>query len=162
MRLYLTLDAYPEVPAVLGQLREAGLATAILSNGSPAMLAAVVDNAGLANLFDHVLSVEEVGIYKPHPRVYRLAWDRLGLAVDAIAFVSQRLGRVECLRLWHARDLVQPPKPCPRAPARRPRPRNPLPRGIAAVAGGLTVQRDSRSSRVCAAAGARILAPLMK
>ena len=52
------------------------------------MLAAAVDHAGLASLFDHVLSVEEVGVYKPHPRVYQLACDRLGLAAGAIAFVS--------------------------------------------------------------------------
>jgi 2-haloacid dehalogenase len=88
MQLYLTLDAYPEAAAVLRRLRDAGLATAILSNGSPAMLAAAVDHAGLAALFDHVLSVEEVGVYKPHPKVYQLACDRLGLAADAIAFVS--------------------------------------------------------------------------
>jgi 2-haloacid dehalogenase len=88
MRLYLTLDAYPEVPAALRQLRDGGLATAILSNGSPAMLAAAVEHAGLADLFDHVLSVEEVGAYKPHPKVYQLACDRLGVAADAIAFVS--------------------------------------------------------------------------
>ncbi|MFZ3235717.1 MAG: haloacid dehalogenase type II, partial [Stellaceae bacterium] len=88
MQLYLTLDAYPEVPAALRQLRDGGLATAILSNGSPAMLSAAVEHAGLAELFDHVLSVEEVGVYKPHPKVYRLACHRLGVAADAIAFVS--------------------------------------------------------------------------
>jgi 2-haloacid dehalogenase len=88
MRFYLALDAYPEAPAALRRLREAGFVMAILSNGSPAMLAAAVDNARLAALLDHVLSVEEVGVYKPHPRVYQLACDRLGLAADAIAFVS--------------------------------------------------------------------------
>jgi 2-haloacid dehalogenase len=88
MQLYLTLDGYPEAPAALRQMRDAGFATAILSNGSPAMLAAAVAHAGLADLFDHVLSVEVVGVYKPHPKVYRLACDRLGLAADAIVFVS--------------------------------------------------------------------------
>jgi 2-haloacid dehalogenase len=88
MQLYLTLDAYPDAAGTVRRLRDAGLATAILSNGSPAMLAAAVEHAGLAPLFDHVLSVEEVGVYKPHPKVYQLACDRLGLAADAILFVS--------------------------------------------------------------------------
>jgi 2-haloacid dehalogenase len=88
MQLYLTLDAYPEVPAMLQQLRDAGFAAAILSNGSPAMLAAAVGHAGLAALFDHVLSVEEVGVYKPHPRVYQLAVDRLHVPAQQIAFIS--------------------------------------------------------------------------
>jgi 2-haloacid dehalogenase len=88
MNLYLALSAFPEVPDVLRRLKAGGLATAILSNGSPAMLQAAVANAGLAGLLDLVLSVEEVGVYKPHPRVYRLAVDRLGLAPGAILFLS--------------------------------------------------------------------------
>jgi 2-haloacid dehalogenase len=88
MELYLTLDAFPEVPAVLKRLKEAGLKTAILSNGSPKMLAAAVESARLAPLLDAVLSVEEVGVYKTHPKVYQLALDRLGLPREAIAFQS--------------------------------------------------------------------------
>jgi 2-haloacid dehalogenase len=88
MQLYLALDPFPEVPEVLRQLRSAGFSTAILSNGTPGMLAAAVHNAGLAGLFDHVLSVEEVGVYKPHPKVYQLACNRLGAAAGAIAFLS--------------------------------------------------------------------------
>jgi 2-haloacid dehalogenase len=86
--LYLTLDAYPDAAPVLRQLRERGSTTAILSNGSRAMLAAAVEHAGLGTLFDHVLSVEEVGVFKPHPQVYQLACDRLGVAPEAILFVS--------------------------------------------------------------------------
>lgn len=88
MDLYLTLDAFPEVPDVLAKLKAKGLRLAILSNGSPRMLAAVVEGAGLAGLLDAVLSVEEVGVYKPHPKVYQLAVDRLGLPAHAIAFQS--------------------------------------------------------------------------
>jgi 2-haloacid dehalogenase len=88
MKLYLTLDAFPEVPAVLQCLRSAGLKTAILSNGSPAMLDAAVRAAGLGERFDAVLSVEEVGVYKPHPKVYQLAVDRLAIPAAAIAFQS--------------------------------------------------------------------------
>lgn len=88
MTLYLWLDAYPEVSDVLRQLKAAGLKTAILSNGSPAMLEAVVSNAKLGSLLDSVLSVEEVGVYKPDPRVYQLAVDRLGIPASKISFQS--------------------------------------------------------------------------
>ncbi len=88
LELYLRLDAYPEVPIALQQLRAAGFATAILSNGTPGMLDAAVAQAGLGDLFDHVLSVEAVGVYKPHGQVYRLACDRLGLPREAILFIS--------------------------------------------------------------------------
>jgi 2-haloacid dehalogenase len=73
---------------VLTRLRAADLRTAILSNGTPAMLAAAVAAAGLDRLFDVVLSVEDVGVFKPDPRVYQLAVDRLGISAATIAFVS--------------------------------------------------------------------------
>ncbi|WP_339851592.1 haloacid dehalogenase type II [uncultured Nisaea sp.] len=85
---YLTLDAYPEVLGVLKNLRDSGLKTAILSNGSPEMLERVCDKSGVGALMDAVLSVEEVGIYKPHPSVYQLAVDRLGVHADSISFQS--------------------------------------------------------------------------
>jgi len=88
MELYLTLEAFPEVPDVLRQLKVVGLRTAILSNGSPRMLEAAVKGAGLDGMFDAVLSVEAVGVYKPHPKVYQLAVDRLGVPVRAIVFQS--------------------------------------------------------------------------
>jgi 2-haloacid dehalogenase len=88
MNLYLTLEAYPEVPQVLGRLKAAGLQTAILSNGTPQMLRAAVEGAGIAALLDAVLSVEEVGVYKPHPKVYQLAVDRLALDARRICFLS--------------------------------------------------------------------------
>jgi 2-haloacid dehalogenase len=88
MGLYLTLTAFPEVPDVLARLRKANVRTAILSNGSPKMLQSAVAAAGLDTLLDAVLSVEEVGVYKPHPKVYQLAVDRLGVPSAAIAFQS--------------------------------------------------------------------------
>ena len=88
MDAYLALSAYPEVPDALQGLRAEGLRLAILSNGSPRMLAAAVANAGIAAAFDAVLSVEEVGIYKPDARVYRLAADRLALRPAEICFLS--------------------------------------------------------------------------
>jgi 2-haloacid dehalogenase len=88
MDLYRTLDAFPEVPATLRRLKDAGLKTAILSNGTPEMLAAAVAQAGIGSALDHILSVESVRVYKPAPAVYRLALDVLGLAADAISFQS--------------------------------------------------------------------------
>jgi len=88
MQLYLTLDPFPEVPDVLVRLKKAGLRTAILSNGSPKMLDAVVKAAGLDALLDEVLSVESVGVYKTHPKVYQLAVDRMGSPAVAIAYQS--------------------------------------------------------------------------
>ena len=88
MDLYLTLDAFPEVPEVLRRLKAAGLKNAILSNGSPEMLDAAVGHAGIGDLLDAVLSVEAVGVYKPHPKVYQLAVDRFGVPPAAIAFQS--------------------------------------------------------------------------
>jgi len=88
MNLYLVLSAYPEVPDTLKSLKASNKKLAILSNGTPAMLAAAAANAGIAEWFDAVLSVEEVSVYKPHPSVYQLACDRLNLAADEICFVS--------------------------------------------------------------------------
>jgi 2-haloacid dehalogenase len=88
MALYLTLDPFPEVPEALRRLKSGGLRTAILSNGSPRMLEAAVRAAKLEGLLDAVLSVEEVGVYKPHSKVYQLAVDRLSVPASAIAFQS--------------------------------------------------------------------------
>lgn len=88
MDLYFRLNAYPEVGDVLTRLKRAGMRTAILSNGSPDMLKAAVDNAGIGPLLDAVLSVDELKCFKPDPRVYQLACDRLGVAADEISFQS--------------------------------------------------------------------------
>jgi 2-haloacid dehalogenase len=85
---YRALDAYPEVPAMLRGLRGAGMRTAILSNGDPAMLAESVAAAGLDGLLDAVLSVEAAGVFKPDARVYRLATERFAAETVDIAFVS--------------------------------------------------------------------------
>lgn len=88
MDLYLTLHTFPEVPTMLRRLKEAGMKTAILSNGSPSMLAAAIGNAEIGDLLDVVISVEEVGVFKPHPLVYQRALDRLDLAAEAVSFQS--------------------------------------------------------------------------
>jgi 2-haloacid dehalogenase len=88
MQAYLELDAYREVPDVLRRLRAGGLRTAVLSNGEPKMLEAAAMSAGIAELLDATLSVEEVGIFKPHPNVYQLALDRLEVSPHQVAFQS--------------------------------------------------------------------------
>lgn len=88
MALYRTLSTFPEVKRTLASLKAGGYTLAILSNGSPGMLAAAVGSAGLEALLDQVLSVEAVGVFKPDPRVYQLAVDRLGLGCEQICFVS--------------------------------------------------------------------------
>lgn len=88
MHLYLGLSAYPEVPETLRRLKAGGMKLAILSNGTPHMLESAVRNAGIDDVFDAVLSVEEVGVYKPHPSVYRLASDRLRISPEKICFLS--------------------------------------------------------------------------
>ena len=85
---YRRLAAYPEVLGCLVDLRARGLGRAILSNGTPDMLASAVDEAGIGPLLDDVLSVEAVGVYKPDPRVYALATARFGCAPDELLFVS--------------------------------------------------------------------------
>ena len=85
---YLELECYPDVPDTLAKLKDSGRQTAILSNGSPAMLEAVVESSGLEDLIQTILSVEMVGIFKPAPTVYRLAVDRLGVTAAEIVFMS--------------------------------------------------------------------------
>lgn len=85
---YRVLNAYPEVPVMLAALRDKEMAHGILSNGEPDMLANAVRSAGIEGLLDAVLSAEAVGVFKPDPRVYRLAADRFGVATGEVGFVS--------------------------------------------------------------------------
>lgn len=88
MDLYFKLDAYPEVPDVLKTLKDNGIKTAILSNGSTDMLGSAVSNAGLGELLDDVISVDRLKMFKPHPSVYQSAVDSLGIEAGRIAFMS--------------------------------------------------------------------------
>ena len=86
LNTYLRLSPYPEIPAVLEQLSPRPCA--ILSNGSPSMLTAVVATSGLNGRFTHLLSADQVKVYKPDPRVYALAPQALDMSKEAIVFVS--------------------------------------------------------------------------
>ncbi|MEP5632528.1 MAG: haloacid dehalogenase type II [Tateyamaria sp.] len=88
LALYWELQAYGEVPEMLHTLKNAGLNTAILSNGSPDMLDGAVRSAGIADVLDDSLSVQSVGIFKPDSRVYDLVGQRFNCAKDEVLFVS--------------------------------------------------------------------------
>lgn len=88
MGAYERLDAYADVAATLAALRDKGAKTAILSNGTPSMLAAAVESAGLHELLDAVLSVDQVGVFKTDPRTYGLVHSHFGCAPHEVSFQS--------------------------------------------------------------------------
>jgi 2-haloacid dehalogenase len=88
MDAYRTLHAFPDAKPGLEQLKAKGLRLAILSNGAPEMLQSAATSAGIRDLLDEIISVDEVKVFKPSPRVYHLASTRLGVAVKDIGFVS--------------------------------------------------------------------------
>jgi 2-haloacid dehalogenase len=88
MAQYAELTAFPENLGVLQALRERGMATAILSNGSPEMLASAVHSAGMSELLDAVLSVDSVRQFKTTPTSYQIVTDHFGLAPAEVLFVS--------------------------------------------------------------------------
>jgi len=122
MDLYLSLDAYPDVAEALTRLRAGGKKTAILSNGAPKMLTAAVTSAGLSDLLDAALSIEDVGIYKPDRRVYQLAADRMQVSPARICFVSTNAWDASGaayfgFRVAWLNRFKQPPERLPGAPA---------------------------------------------
>lgn len=88
LALYWELSAYAEVPKMLATLKAMGKQTAILSNGSPDMLEGAVDSAVIGEWLDAVLSVEDVGVFKPHSTVYDLVGKRFDCAKEEVLFVS--------------------------------------------------------------------------
>ena len=88
LALYWELPAYQEVPKMLAELKDRGFATAILSNGSPDMLEGAVEFAGVGDWLDAVLSVEDVGIFKPARVVYDMVGTRFGTSAKEVLFVS--------------------------------------------------------------------------
>ena len=85
---YHELTCYPEVPDTLNKIKQMGLGTAILSNGSPEMLEAGVSNSNLEKVLDLIISVDTIEIFKPSPIVYQLATDQLGCNPEEILFFS--------------------------------------------------------------------------
>ena len=85
---YRSLLPYPEVPDVLDDLKGSGARLAILSNGDPEMLDAAVHAAGFDGVFDAVLSVSHIGVFKPAMACYKMATDFFAVAPSAISFQS--------------------------------------------------------------------------
>lgn len=85
---YWKLDCYPEVPAVLKALKARGAKLAILSNGSPDMLASAVGNAALDDILDDVLSVDALRTFKTAPAVYDMVTTAYRIYPDAVSFQS--------------------------------------------------------------------------
>jgi 2-haloacid dehalogenase len=88
MMLYLSVEPYPESMDTLTKLRAGKMQTAILSNGSPMMLTAAINAAAMPPVLNAVLSVEDVGVFKPHPDVYQQVLDRLEVEKEQVLFLS--------------------------------------------------------------------------
>jgi 2-haloacid dehalogenase len=88
MDAYLSLAAFADVKPGLEALKAQGVKLAILSNGEPKMLEAAAKSAGIRDLLDDVISVEEVKIFKVSPRVYWLATERMKVSNSELGFIS--------------------------------------------------------------------------
>ena len=86
--LYKTLSPFKEVPEVLKSLKEKNLKLAILSNGTPPLLAQLVSSNNLENIFNDLFSIEEVGIYKPDSKVYDMPIKKYKIQKNEVAFLS--------------------------------------------------------------------------
>jgi 2-haloacid dehalogenase len=116
MDAYRTLRAYADVKPGLQQLKSKGLRLGILSNGAPQMLESATHSAGIADLLDAVISVDEIRVFKPSPLVYALASARLGVATNQIGFVSSNSWDVAgaasagLTAFWIQRAAAEPPE----------------------------------------------------
>jgi 2-haloacid dehalogenase len=102
---YDTLDAFADARPALTFLKEAGAKLAILSNGSPDMLASAVGAAGFDGLFDAVLSVDALRVFKTSPSVYALAAERFGVPPASISFQSSNRWDIAGARLFGFRAV---------------------------------------------------------
>jgi 2-haloacid dehalogenase len=116
LEAYLTLTAFPDVKPGLETLKSLGFRLAILSNGEPRMLEAAARHAGIRGLLDDIVSVEEVKIFKPSPRVYNLAPERLGVGNRELGFVSSNSWDIAGAAsaglptFWIQRAAAEPPE----------------------------------------------------
>jgi 2-haloacid dehalogenase len=114
MEAYMTLAAFPDVQPGLQQLKAMGLRLAVLSNGEPRMLASAARSAGIADLLDAVISVDEVKVFKPSPRVYELAAAHLNIPKASIGFVTSNnwdahgAGSAGLTTFWIQRAAAEP------------------------------------------------------
>ena len=88
LNLYKILSPFKEVPEVLKSLKEKDFKLAILSNGTPSLLNELVKSNNLENIFDDIFSIEEVGIYKPHSKVYDIPIKKYKIQKKEVVFLS--------------------------------------------------------------------------
>lgn len=88
MAQYNDLERFEDVQPGLERLKAAGHTMAVFSNGSPSMLSAIMQAAGLNQYFQGFVSVDEVKVYKPSPKVYRLVANRLGRPIGEVRLIS--------------------------------------------------------------------------
>lgn len=86
--LYKVLSTFPEVKETLKKLKEKNYKLSILSNGTPSLLKQLVSSNNLESIFDDVLSIEEVKIYKPHPNVYNIPIKKYQIEENQFAYLS--------------------------------------------------------------------------
>ena len=116
MEAYRTLQAFSDVKPGLQQLTANGIRLAILSNGAPEMLQSAAASAGIADVLDEIISVDEIKVYKPHPRVYQLASSRLRVPAEDIGFVSSNgwdiagAASAGLTTFWIQRAAAEPPE----------------------------------------------------
>ncbi len=116
MEAYLSLAAFPDVKPGLEALKKHGLRLAILSNGEPRMLEAAAKSAGIYDLLDKIISVEEVKIYKVSPRVYNLGPERMNVSNAELGFVSANSWDINgaasagLITFWIQRTAAEPPE----------------------------------------------------
>ena len=116
MDAYLSLAAFPDVKPGLEALKNQGLRLAILSNGEPKMLEAAAKSAGIAPLLNTIISVEEVKIFKPSPRVYNLGPEKLNVSNAELGFISSNswdaagAASAGLITFWIQRSAAEPPE----------------------------------------------------
>src|SRR3989441_10686295 len=116
MEAYLSLAAFPDVKPGLEALKKHGLQLAILSNGEPKMLEAATKSTGISGLLDRIISVEEVKIFKPSPRVYNLGPERMNVSNAELGFVSSNSWDINgaasagLITFWIQRSSGEPPE----------------------------------------------------
>ena len=116
MDSYLHLTPFPDVRPGLEALKASGMQLAILSNGEPRMLEAAANSAGIRELLDAIISVDDLKVFKPSPRVYALASSRLSVPPGEIGFVSSNSWDVNgaaatgLTTFWIQRSPGEPPE----------------------------------------------------
>lgn len=116
MDSYLSLAVFSDVKPGLEALKKQGVRLAILSNGEPKMLEAAAKSSGIYGLLDEIISVEEVKMFKPSPRVYNLVPERMKVSNDELGFVSSNSWDVNgaasagLTTFWIQRRAEEPPE----------------------------------------------------